>query len=95
MVDPVWLSAVAAIAAVIVSIIALVISRGDKSKDAVAEHGQRIHKNELATERLRGDCAEKYATKHELREAVDDLKSSINGRFDRLENKLDKERETS
>jgi len=52
------------------------------------------NQNEIDIERMRADNAEKYATKHELREAVDDLKESINGRFDRLETKLDREKIT-
>ena len=52
-----------------------------------------MHRKMLTVERLRGDVAETYATKHELREAVKDLKNSINDRFDRLEDKLDKNKQ--
>ncbi|MDO6706142.1 MULTISPECIES: hypothetical protein [unclassified Photobacterium] len=93
--EPAWVSAGVALLAVVFSLIALIFGRTDKGQATARDHDRRIHANELATERLRGDVAEKYATKHELREAVDDLKLSINGRFDRLESKLDKERETA
>ncbi|KLV07970.1 hypothetical protein [Photobacterium ganghwense] len=90
-----WVSVIIAAIAVVISLLALIFGRSDKGQATSNEHAKRIHQNELATERLRGDVAEKYATKHELREAVDDLKTSINGRFDRLEDKLDKERDAA
>ncbi|PKF51108.1 hypothetical protein [Enterovibrio nigricans] len=81
-----------AVAGFLLSLIAFVFTRAEKSATTAKELEQRTHSNELAIERMRGDNAEKYATKHELREAVDDLKESINGRFDRLETKLDREK---
>jgi len=93
--DVSWISAGVAAIALVITIINLVFGRTDKGQATARDHDRRIHANELATERLRGDVAEKYATKNELREAVDDLKDSINGRFDRLENKLDKERDAA
>lgn len=79
----------------LLTLIGFVYTRAEKSAATTRELEQRTHKNELAIANQRADVAEKYATKHELREAVDDLKDSINGRFDRLENKLDKEREVA
>ncbi|ANQ22138.1 TPA: hypothetical protein RG678_001210 [Vibrio alginolyticus] len=93
--DSTWVSAIVATIALFIAIINVVFGRTDKGQSTARDHDRRIHANELATERLRGDVAEKYATKHELREAVDDLKDSINGRFDRLETKLDKERDVA
>ncbi|WP_158175027.1 hypothetical protein [Grimontia hollisae] len=84
----VWL----AIATFLVGLIGFVYTRAEKSAVTAKELEQRTHKNELAIMEQRAEVAEKYATKHELREAVDDLKASINGRFDRLETKLDRER---
>ncbi|EOX4826824.1 hypothetical protein ACG9VU_001205 [Vibrio alginolyticus] len=79
----------------LLTLIGFVYTRAEKSASTTRDLEQRTHKNELAIANQRADVAEKYATKHELREAVDDLKDSINGRFDRLENKLDKEREAA
>ncbi|HHI5024517.1 TPA: hypothetical protein ACP5VK_003593 [Vibrio parahaemolyticus] len=79
----------------LLTLIGFVYTRAEKSAATTRDLEQRTHKNELAIANQRADVAEKYATKHELREAVDDLKDSINGRFDRLENKLDKEREAA
>lgn len=85
----VWLG----VAGFLLTLIGFVFTRAEKSANSSRELEKRTHNNELAIERMRGDNAEKYATKHELREAVDDLKASINGRFDRLETKLERERE--
>ncbi|EGU38066.1 MULTISPECIES: hypothetical protein [Vibrio] len=94
--DSSWLSVGVAVIALVITIINLVFGRTDKGQTTARDHDRRIHDCELAIERQRGDVAEKYATKHELREAVDDLKESINGRFDRLDAKLDKtEREAA
>ncbi|HBC3454400.1 TPA: hypothetical protein KDY47_003253 [Vibrio parahaemolyticus] len=94
--DSTWVSAIVATIALLIAIINVVFSRTDKGQSTAQDHDRRIHANELATERLRGDVAEKYATKHELREAVDDIKESMDSRFDRLEAKLDKkEREAA
>ncbi|MCX8792430.1 hypothetical protein NOK90_16885 [Vibrio parahaemolyticus] len=94
--DSSWISAIVATIALFIAIINVVFGRTDKGQSTSQDHDRRIHANELATERLRGDVAEKYATKHELREAVDDIKESMDGRFDRLEAKLDKkEREAA
>ncbi|ADT87633.1 hypothetical protein ACGRPS_21700 [Vibrio furnissii] len=82
-----------AMAGFLLTLIGFVFTRAEKSAATTRELERRTHNNELAIANQRGDVAEKYATKHELREAVDDLKDSINGRFDRLENKLDKKRE--
>ncbi|MFW1315374.1 hypothetical protein ACEWBY_09335 [Vibrio parahaemolyticus] len=79
----------------LLTLIGFVYARAEKSAATTRDLEQRTHKNELAIANQRADVAEKYATKHELREAVDDLKDSINGRFDRLENKLDKERDAA
>lgn len=79
----------------LLTLIGFVYTRAEKSAATTRDLEQRTHKNELAIANQRADVAEKYAAKHELREAVDDLKDSINGRFDRLENKLDKEREAA
>ncbi|EGQ9112586.1 hypothetical protein GA073_19270 [Vibrio alginolyticus] len=79
----------------LLTLIGFVYTRAEKSAATTRDLEQRTHKNELAIANQRADVAEKYATKHELREAVDDLKDSINGRFDRLEKKLDKEREVA
>ncbi|MFL7010947.1 hypothetical protein [Enterovibrio norvegicus] len=79
------------VAGFLLTLIGFVFTRAEKSAGITRELEQRTHKNELSIERMRGDNAEKYATKHELRETVEDLKKSINGRFDRLETKLDKE----
>ncbi|EGU39403.1 hypothetical protein [Vibrio scophthalmi] len=86
----VWL----AVAAFLLTLIGFVYARAEKSNSTANSLMQRTHQNEIAIERMRADNAEKYATKHELREAVDDLKKSINGRFDRLETKLDREKIT-
>lgn len=93
--DSSWLSVGVAVIALFITIINLVFGRTDKGQTIARDHDRRIHAIELALERLRADVAEKYATKHELRETVEDLKNSINGRFDRLESKLDKEREAA
>ncbi|MCR9966039.1 hypothetical protein [Vibrio antiquarius] len=94
--DSSWISAIVATIALFIAIINVVFGRTDKGQSTARDHDRRIHANELATERLRGDVAEKYATKHELREAVDDIKASMDSRFDRLEAKLDKkEREAA
>ncbi|EGR1562227.1 TPA: hypothetical protein NKU90_000386 [Vibrio parahaemolyticus] len=94
--DSTWVSAIVATIALFIAIINVVFGRTDKGQSTARDHDRRIHANELATERLRGDVAEKYATKHELREAVDDIKASMDSRFDRLEAKLDKkEREAA
>ncbi len=87
----VWLG----LAGFLLTLIGFVFTRAEKSAATTRELEQRTHNNELAIANQRADVAEKYATKHELREAVDDLKNSINGRFDRLENKLDKKREAA
>ncbi len=79
----------------LLTLVGFVYTRAEKSAATTRDLEQRTQKNELAIANQRADVAEKYATKHELREAVDDLKDSINGRFDRLENKLDKEREVA
>ncbi|UXI00430.1 hypothetical protein [Photobacterium sp. TY1-4] len=82
------------LAGFLLTLIGFVFTRAEKSASTTRELEQRTHKNELAIANQRADVAEKYATKHELREAVDDIKNSMNGRFDRLESKLEKERET-
>ncbi|WP_434357413.1 hypothetical protein NF212_16200 [Parasalinivibrio latis] len=80
----------------LLTLIGFVFNRAEKSHTTAQKLKDRTHNNELAIERMRADNADKFATKHELREAVDDLKQSMNGRFDRLETKLDrKERETA
>ncbi|MGF1688352.1 hypothetical protein L4C36_16940 [Photobacterium japonica] len=82
----VWLG----IGGFLLTLIGFVFTRAEKSAATTRDLEQRTHKNELAIVNQRADAAEKYATKHELREAVDDLKNSMYGRFDRLETKLDK-----
>ncbi|WP_281223103.1 hypothetical protein [Photobacterium sanguinicancri] len=74
----------------LLTLIGFVYTRAEKSAATTRELEQRTHKNELAIVQQRADAAEKYATKHELREAVDDMKNAMNGRFDRIETKLDK-----
>lgn len=81
-----------AVAGFLLSLIAFVFTRAEKSAATARELELRTHKNEIAIVEQRAEVAEKYATKHELSEAVADLKDSINGRFDRLETKLDRER---
>ncbi|AGQ92426.1 TPA: hypothetical protein NKS55_001350 [Vibrio parahaemolyticus] len=80
----------------LLTLIGFVFTRAEKSASTTRELEQRTHLNELAIANQRADVAEKYATKHELREAVEDIKKSMEGRFDRLETKLDKkEREAA
>lgn len=80
----------------LLTLLGFVYTRAEKSAATTRELEQRTHKNELAIVQQRADAAEKYATKHELREAVDDMKNAMNGRFDRIETKLDKkEREVA
>ena len=93
--DPKLVGALVAIIGLVITIINLIYGRTDKEQAIDSGLERRIHANELTVERLRGDVAETYATKHELREAVKDLKNSINDRFDRLEDKLDKERDAA
>jgi hypothetical protein len=93
--DPKFIGAMVAIIGLVITIINLIYGRADKGQATATEFGSRVHEIELAIERLRGNVAEKYATKHELREAVDDIKDSIDRRFDRLESKLDKERDAA
>ncbi len=83
-----------ALAAFLLTLIGFVFARAEKSNNIATSLMQRTHQNEIAIERMRADNAEKYATKHELREAVDDLNKNMNRRFDRLETKLDREKIT-
>lgn len=76
----------------LLTLIGFVYTRAEKSAATSRDLEQRTHGNELAMEKMRAEVAEKYATKIELRE----LKEFINGRFDRLETKLDrKERDAA
>jgi len=61
------------VAGFLLACMGFVYTRAEKSNSTANSLTQRTHQNEIAIERMRADNAEKYATKHELREAVDDL----------------------
>lgn len=77
----------------IVALLGFAFTRSETSNTAFDEIKDRTHKNELSIQESRAFNAEKYATKDELRDVVIDLKDSMNGRFDRIEIKLDKDLE--
>ena len=74
----------------IVALLGFVFARAEKSNRSAAEIKERTYANELNIEKSRSFNAERYVTKDELRDTVIDLKESMNGRFDRIEIKLDK-----
>lgn len=74
------------VCAFVLTLIGFALTRADKSHKKAREIELRTHTNELALSNLRVEIAKEYATKTELAE----LKNFINGRFDRLEEKLEK-----
>lgn len=76
----------------IIGLLGFVFARAEKSNKAATQIKELTHKNELAIEKHSAFNAQHYATKDELRAVVADLKENLNGRFDRLELKLDRDK---